>query len=119
MDLILHQCDDEDDEFDRVAEGNIEQGAPRVPHSVCYDFGRVTEQAGERHYGDGVQGEDDGRVEVEGLGDDARRDEDEQHIDPAVEEGILGMDDETSCAGLHPLSEGRFLSGHGIAILTF
>jgi hypothetical protein len=98
-DFILDKSDDEDDEFDCVAESNVEQCTDGVTKTTGHALGGVTEQAGEWHDSDCVQGEDDGWAHVSSLGCDTNRHEDQQDIDPAVADGILSMDEE-ALAGL-------------------
>jgi len=98
-DLVLDQSDDEDDEFDSIAKSDIEQCTNGVTETTGYTLGGVTEQTSEWDDSDCVQGEDNGRAHVCSLGCNTDRYEDQQDVDPAVAESILGVNDE-AFAGL-------------------
>lgn len=82
--------DSQDDQLHRVAKRHIHQSAHRVPHSLGHALGGMTEQAGQRHNGDGVHGKDEAGAQAGGLGSDADGDEDEQEVNVAREDDGAG-----------------------------
>lgn len=95
----------QDDEFHSISKGDIHQGTDGVAEAVGHCLGRVAEEAGERDDGDGIHCKDHtgahARHEVDG---DADGDEDQQDVDPAVEDDFPKDQDEA------PEDIGLFLS---------
>jgi hypothetical protein len=89
--LILNKSDDEDDEFDCVAESDIEQSTNGVAKTACYALGGVTEQAGEWDDSNGIEREDDRWAHVRSFSCDTNWYEYQEHVDPAVAKRILGV----------------------------
>lgn len=79
----------QDNQLDGIAESHVQEGANGVTKLAGDGLGGVAEQAGEWNDGDGIHCEDDARAHAEGFGDDADGDEDEEHVDPAVEQDHL------------------------------
>lgn len=107
-DLILDERNDEDDQFDGVAESDVEKCTKAVAETAGHAFGGVAKQTCERYDGDSVQSEDDGWAQVSSLGGNTDRHEDEQDVDPAVAESILGVDDKAFAGLGGTCGDGRF-----------
>jgi hypothetical protein len=90
--LILDQSDDENDEFDRVAESNIEQSTNGVAETTRHTLSGVTEQTREWDDSDGVECENDGWTHMSSLSRNTEGYENQQDVDPAVADGVLGVD---------------------------
>jgi hypothetical protein len=80
-----------DNQLHRISKGNIGERTNRVTHTTGNALSGMAEQASQRHDGDGVHGKDDGRAHMGCLDGDADRDEHQQDIEPAVQQGGLGM----------------------------
>jgi hypothetical protein len=107
-DLILDQRDDENDQLDRISKGNVEECTEGITKTTGDTLGGVTEQTSERYDGDSVHSEDNGRAQMRSFGYNTDGYEYQQHIDPAVADGILSVDDK-ALAGLDGAgSHGRF-----------
>ena len=76
----------QDDEFNSIAECNIQQGSNSVAHSMCHALGRVAQEACERDDGDGIHGKYHTGAHVgDEVDGDADGDKGQKDIDPAVE----------------------------------
>lgn len=81
-DLVIFEGDDEKDQLDEVAEADVENGAHRVPGIAGNLLRNIREQGRQRHDRKSVEDEDEGRVDVENVGDIADGHEDEQKVKP-------------------------------------
>ena len=117
-DLILDQCNDENDQLDGVSEGNVEECTEGIAKTAGNTLSGVTEQTSERYDGDSVHSEDNGRTQMRSFGCNANGYEYQQHVDPAVADGILSVDDK-ALAGLDGAgSHGRFGCHGGFSAIS-
>jgi hypothetical protein len=77
-------------EFDGISEGRIEQATQRLAQLGRELFGRKAQQTREWYDGNEIEDEDDGGVPADSAGDDAKRHEDEKHVDIVAREGGPG-----------------------------
>lgn len=72
----------QDDQFDEIAQTNVEQGTDGVAGIVGDLFGGIGEQCRERHNGNNIGDEGEDGAHAKPVTGDANRDEDEKGIDP-------------------------------------
>ena len=117
-DLILNQCNDEDDQLDSVSERDVEECTEGVTKTAGNTLSGVTEQTSEWDDGDSVHSEDNGRAEMRGFSRNTDGYEYQQHVDPAVADSILSVDHK-ALAGLDSAcSHGRFGCHGGFSAIS-
>lgn len=116
-DLIFDQCDDEDDQLDGVSKGDVEECTKGVAKTACDTLGGVTEQASEWDDGNSVHRKDNSRAQVGSFGCNADRYEYQQNVDPAVADGILGVNDKALASLDGTGGHGRFGSHGGFSAI--
>lgn len=72
--------------FNRVAKRNVHQRTHGVAHPLGHALSRVAQETREGDDGDGVQGEDDARLQVGGLDGNSDRNHHQEDIDIAGED---------------------------------
>lgn len=85
--LALPQCDNADDQFNRISERGIHQPTNRLAQLRRQLLRREGQQPGQWDDGQEVQDEDGDWIPPSGAGDDAERDKDEEDV------GIVGDQD--------------------------
>lgn len=106
--LILDKSNNENDQLDGVTKGDVDQSSDRVTQAGGHALSGVTEESGQGDNGHGVHREDDGRVQADCPDDDTDRHEDQQDVDPAMAEGILGVVVEPAAAIAHANEQAWF-----------
>ena len=89
MDLLVNQCDDEDDQLNGIAKRHIQQRAECVTHSSSHALGGMGKESRERHNGNGIHSENDAGIKVANMNGEPDWYKDQKDVDPAVEQGIL------------------------------
>lgn len=79
----LDQGNDENDQLDCVAKGDVHQSAHSIAEPLCNTLGSVSKKACQGHDGDGVHGKDDAIRKAGKMDGNADGDKDEEDIDPA------------------------------------
>ena len=110
------QCLSQYDQLYGVAEGDIEQSPQSVSQSASHALCRVGEQAGQGYDSDGIHGEDNLGIQAGKVCGDADRYEDEQHIDPAMQDCLFRMGAKSLYAILYA---GRNIVFPGWSILLY
>lgn len=100
----------QDNQFDRISKSDIDQRTDRITQTTGHAFGRMAQQPSERHNRHCIHGKDDGWTQLSRLDGDTHRHEDQQNIDPAMEEGGLGVVTETDAAISDP-GQGTWFGG--------
>jgi hypothetical protein len=117
-DLILDQCNDKNDQLDSISKGNVEECTEGVTKTTGNTLSGVTEQASERYDGDSVHSEDNGRAQMRSFGRNADGYEYQQHVDPAVADSILSVDDKALASLDSAGSHGRFGCRGGFSAIS-
>lgn len=76
--------------LDGISKGCIHEATERLAEFGGQLLGRKTEECGERNDGDEVEDEGHGRVPLHGAREDAKRHEDEEDVDIAAGQHLVG-----------------------------
>lgn len=106
--LVLDQSDDENDQLDGVAKGDVDQRADGVTQAASHALGSMAQQTRQGNDSDRVHCEDNSRTETCGLDGNAHWYKDQEDINPTVADGIRSMLAKPAAAISHTDEEVRF-----------
>lgn len=92
----------QDDQLYCISKGDVDECTHSVTQSTSDTLGGMAEQTGQGDDSYRIHGKDQAWIESSGLDRNTDRDEDEQHIDPAVAQGAFGVSGEANNSILHP-----------------
>ena len=84
--VVIASNNSQDDEFHRIAEGDVHEGPKSWTKSMGNGFCGKGKDTCQRNDGDGIKSEDNIRIDIGKVDCDAGRDKNEQDIHPTMEE---------------------------------